>query len=77
MVVAYLFITAIVCFALGLPILLASTGLSQYHVRYDDVGSFASQTSQQRQQQLWSRGGVGLPLSVSINVGRRMPAPVS
>ena len=76
LVVGYLLATAVVCFALGLPILLASTGLAHHSVRYDNAGALAGLSSDQRLQRLYAAGSAGVQQAVQITVPKRMPAPV-
>ena len=76
LVIAYLFATAVLCFALGLPILLASTSLPVYAVRYDNASPFSSPNSLQKQQLLESYRGEGAPVSVVMTVRKRMTQPV-
>ena len=76
LVIVYLFATAVLCFALGLPILLASTSLPVYAVRYDNASPFSSSNSLQKQQLLESYRGEGVPVSVVMTVRKRMTQPV-
>lgn len=77
LVIVYLFATAVVCFALGLPILLASTQLPVYAVRYDNAVPFTSSNSLQKQQLLSSYRGEGAPVTVPMTVRKRLTQPVS
>ena len=47
-VVTYFFVVAAVCVALGVPVLVASLGIVQYSVRYDDQGPMAGLGNQAR-----------------------------
>ena len=47
-VVIYFFVVAAVCVALGVPVLVASLGIVQYSVRYDDQGPMAGLGNQAR-----------------------------
>ena len=76
LVIAYLFATAVLCFALGLPILLASTQLPVYAVRYDNLGGFQGRTQSQSQQLLSSAGDAGVPVEAVITVQKRLTQPV-
>ena len=46
-VVIYFFVVAAVCVALGVPVLIASLGIVQYSVRYDDQGDIMAGHSDQ------------------------------
>ncbi len=46
-VVIYFFVVAAVCVALGVPVLIASLGIVQYSVRYDDQGPMAREPDDQ------------------------------
>jgi hypothetical protein len=47
-VVIYFFVVACVCVALGVPVLIASLGIVQYSVRYDNQDVMAGHTDQAR-----------------------------
>ena len=55
-VVTYFFVVAAVCVALGVPVLVASLGIVQYSVRYDDQGPMAGLGNQARPSLCSGRG---------------------
>ncbi|KAK9822809.1 hypothetical protein WJX81_001548 [Elliptochloris bilobata] len=82
-VVIYFFVVAAVCVALGVPVLVASLGIVQYSVRYDDQGPMAGFNDQARHNlaaarsaRLHERGGAGVTIPVEIQVERDMQPPV-
>ena len=76
-VVIYFFLVTLLCIALGIPILKASTDVVQFKVRYDDTGAMAGKTSAQQQGLLQAQQGNGLTTSVNMTVTKDMQPPVS
>lgn len=59
---------------LGIPILVAAINVQEYRVRYDDVGSLAGLTQEQREMMVTQ--GNGVTYDVSITVDKEMKGPV-
>jgi hypothetical protein len=62
--------------ALGIPILVASMGVKEYSVRYDDAGPMAGLSKEQQQQAIWTAPDTGIVYDLTINVAERMEPPV-
>ncbi|KAL4437762.1 hypothetical protein ABPG77_005674 [Micractinium sp. CCAP 211/92] len=62
--------------ALGVPILIASLNVVEYRVPYAFEGPFAGQDPGARQALLAQQGGYGVNYTVTLNVDKRMEAPV-
>lgn len=63
--------------ALGIPILVASLGVKEYSVRYDDAGPMAGLSKEQQQQAIWTAPDTGIVYDLTIDVEERMEPPVS
>jgi hypothetical protein len=75
-VVVYFFIIAVVCLALGIPILKAQLGVHQYVVRYDNTGPMAGLSSEDSQNVLLQQNGQGVVTTVNITVTQTLNPPV-
>ena len=62
--------------ALGIPILVASLGVREYSVRYDDAGPMAGLTHEQQEEAIWTAPKSGIVYNLTINVDERMEPPV-
>ena len=75
-VVLYLVAVAVILIALGVPILLASTRIVEYSVRYDTLGPMAAVPVSQREQTLQAAGDLGIATPVPIQIAKTMNPPV-
>lgn len=74
-VVIYFLLAAIVCLAIGIPVLIASINIEQYSIRYDSLAPFTGSRSAQ-QQLLYAQGGDGLTVTGSVTIKKTMQPPV-
>lgn len=75
-VVIYFFIIGVVCIALGVPILLAALGVTEYKVRYDDTGAMAGLTTEDSENILLQQNGEGVTTIVNVTITKDMRPPV-
>ena len=73
-VVIYFLLVAVVCIALGVPILVASIQVKEVKARYDNTGSMSGRTSGEAETLLLA-GNVNYP--VSMQIPQTMQPPVS
>jgi hypothetical protein len=71
-----MFSAAVICIALGVPILVASLNVVEVKTRYDNAGTFSGQSPQQQSQQLAAQGGNGVNLTVTIVIPKNMEPPI-
>ena len=73
-VVIYFLLVAVVCIALGVPILVASISVKEVKARYDNAGIMSGKTSGEAESLLMA-GNVNYPISMQIP--QTMQPPVS
>lgn len=73
-VVIYFLLVAVVCIALGVPILVASIGVKELTARYDNTGVMSGKSSGEAETLLLA-GNVNYP--ISIQIPQTMQPPVS
>lgn len=77
-VLAFFLVATIILIPLGAAILAASLSVTEYKVRYDNVGQGLNTTDKAAQQRaLWASEDVGIPSTVQITTTTTMKAPVS
>jgi hypothetical protein len=74
--VLYFLAVAILCAALGGPLLAASLGVVEVSARYDDAGALRALAPGAREAALAAAGGDGVPVTVNVTVPRAMRPPV-
>jgi hypothetical protein len=75
-VVLYFLAVAVVCIALGVPILKAALDVDEYEIRYDDTGVMAGRSSGEQQDILLQQGGDGVTSVVNVTIMKDMKPPV-
>ena len=75
-VVIYFALVCIVCIALGVPILLASIGVKEVTVRYDNAGVMEGHSSGAAESLLMQQGGQGFSYPVTMHIPQDMQPPV-
>ena len=77
-VLAFFLVATIILIPLGAAILAASLSVTEYKVRYDNVGTGLASTDKTAQQQaLWANEDSGITSTVSFTTTTTMKAPVS
>ena len=77
-VLAFFLVATIILIPLGAAILAASLSVTEYKVRYDNVGTGLTNTDKPAQQQaLWASEDNGITSTVSFTTHTTMKAPVS
>ena len=75
-VVLYFLAVAVVCIALGVPILKAALDVDEYEIRYDDAGVMAGRSSGEQQDILLQQAGDGVTSIVNVTITKDMKPPV-
>ena len=76
-VLAFFLVATIVLIPLGAAILAASLSVTEYKVRYDNVGDGLDSTDKATQQQtLWASEDVGVASTVAFTTTTTLKAPV-
>ena len=75
-VVTYFLLVAIVCVALGVPILLASIQVKEVKMRYDNTGTMQGRSSGEAENLLMQQGGQGFSYPISVQIPQDMQPPV-
>lgn len=75
-VVLYFLAVAVVCIALGVPILKAALDVDEYKIRYDDTGDMAGRSKGEQQDILLQQNGEGVTTTVNVTITKDMNPPV-
>jgi hypothetical protein len=75
-VVIYFLLVAVVCIALGVPILLASIQVKEVKLRYDNTGIMQGHSSGEAENLLMQQGGQGFSYPISMQIPQDMQPPV-
>lgn len=75
-VVLYFLAVAVVCIALGVPILKAALDVDEYEIRYDDAGIMSGRSTGEQQDILMEQNGDGVTAVVNVTITKDMKPPV-
>ncbi|BDA48170.1 ALA-interacting subunit 5 [Coccomyxa sp. Obi] len=75
-VVLYFLAVAVVCIALGVPILKAALDVHEHEIRYDNAGVMAGRSKGEQQDILLQQNGEGVTTTVNVTITKDMNPPV-
>ena len=75
-VVIYFLAVAIICIALGVPILLASIRVKEVKARYDNIDIMSGRSNTEAENLLMQPGGVQYPITMQIPTDMQPPVTI-